>query len=48
MGIYGVWLMWGIGVVIHGLYKYLASNVCLGQNWEEKKMKELMEQNKYM
>jgi hypothetical protein len=47
MGIYGVWLMWGIGVGIHAL-KVFGTNVFLGQNWEEKKMKELMEQNKYM
>ncbi len=35
---------WGFGVVMHGLdaYNY---NIFLGKNWEEKKIKELMDQN---
>ena len=47
MGIYGVWLMWGIGIGIHAL-KVFGSNAVLGKNWEDKKMKELMNQNKNM
>lgn len=36
---------WGFGVIMHGLdaYNY---NIFLGRNWEEKKIKELMDQNK--
>lgn len=35
---------WGFGVVMHGLdaYNY---NIFLGKNWEEKKIKEIMDQN---
>lgn len=35
---------WGFGVIMHGLdaYNY---NIFLGKNWEEKKIKELMDQN---
>lgn len=41
MGIYGVWLMWGIGIGFHALNVF-GSNAFLGKNWEEKKIKELM------
>ena len=45
MGIYGVWLMWGIGVCFHALNVF-GSQTLLGENWEERKIKELMDQNK--
>jgi len=37
---------WGIGVIFHGLdvYNY---NIFLGKNWEEKKIKELMDNDKF-
>ena len=42
-------LFWGIGLVAHGLSVF-GPNIILGDNWEEKKIKELMEKerlNKY-
>ena len=45
MGIYGVWLMWGIGVCFHAL-KVFGSQALLGKNWEENKLKEIMEKDK--
>ena len=41
MGIYGVWLMWGIGIGFHAINVF-GSNAFLGKNWEEKKIKELI------
>jgi hypothetical protein len=37
---------WGFGVLMHGLNAYNFS-VLLGQNWEEKKIKELMDKDKF-
>ncbi len=45
IGIYGVWLMWGIGISIHA-FKIFGSQFFLGRDWEDKKIKEFMEQNK--
>ena len=42
MGIYGVWLMWGIGICFHALNVF-GSNALLGKNWEERKLKEIMD-----
>ena len=36
---------WGIGLVAHGLSVFLPSMV-MGKNWEEKKIKELMDKEK--
>lgn len=36
---------WGIGLFIHGLSVFLPGMV-LGKNWEEKKIKELMDKEK--
>ncbi|MCL6460295.1 MAG: 2TM domain-containing protein [Flavobacterium micromati] len=38
-------LFWGIGIAAHGLSVF-GPNIVLGQNWEEKKIKELMEKEK--
>ncbi|TRX41354.1 2TM domain-containing protein [Flavobacterium restrictum] len=38
-------LFWGIGLLAHGLSVF-GSTVFLGQNWEEKKIKELMNKDK--
>lgn len=37
--------LWGIGVAVHGLSVFLPAFI-LGKNWEEKKIRELMEKNK--
>jgi len=38
-------LFWGIGLAAHGLSVF-GPNIVLGENWEEKKIKELMEKEK--
>ena len=38
-------LFWGIGLAAHGLSVF-GPNFILGQNWEEKKINELMEKEK--
>lgn len=37
--------LWGIGLIIHGLSVFLP-NFILGSNWEERKIREIMEKNK--
>jgi hypothetical protein len=39
-------LCWGVGLFAHGLSVFLPS-IVLGKDWEEKKIKELMEKDKY-
>ena len=36
---------WGLGLLTHGLSVFLP-NILLGSNWEEKKIKQLMEKEK--
>ena len=38
-------ILWGIGLIVHGLSVFLP-NFVLGRNWEEKKIREIMEKNK--
>lgn len=38
-------IFWGIGLVGHGLSVFLP-NMILGKNWEEEKIRELMNKNK--
>jgi len=38
-----IWIPWGIGVLIHGLVVFEVFSFVLGKNWEERKIKELME-----
>jgi hypothetical protein len=38
-------LFWGIGLVAHGMSVFMPS-IVLGKNWEDKKIKELMEKEK--
>ncbi|WP_159800245.1 2TM domain-containing protein [Flavobacterium sp. MK4S-17] len=37
-------IFWGIGVLFHALGTF-SSNILLGNNWEERKIKEMMERN---
>ncbi|MDG1040636.1 MAG: 2TM domain-containing protein [Polaribacter sp.] len=41
-GVYSTWVFWGIGVFFHwlGVFGFNA----LGKNWEEKKLREIMEE----
>jgi hypothetical protein len=42
---FSIVFFWGIGLLAHGLSVFIPSLI-LGKNWEEKKVKELMEQEK--
>lgn len=37
--------LWGIGLAVHGLSVFLPSFI-LGRDWEERKIREIMEKNK--
>jgi hypothetical protein len=41
-GVYSTWIFWGIGVFFHWLGVF-GFNSLLGKNWEEKKLKEIMD-----
>ena len=43
-GVYSVWLFWGIGLFFHWLGVFGFTNI-LGKKWEEKKIKEIMDQD---
>lgn len=43
--LYAVWVFWGIGIAIH-TFKMFGIQFFLGKNWEENKIKELIENNK--
>lgn len=45
-GIYGVWIMWGIGLCFH-TFKVFGFNYFIGKDWEERKIKEYMNNNKF-
>lgn len=44
-GTYSTWVFWGIGVLFHwfGVFGF---NSLLGKNWEENKLKEIMDKDK--
>ena len=39
-------LFWGIGILAHGTSVF-GSNLLFGKNWEDRKIKEIMEKDKY-
>lgn len=43
-GFYSTWLFWGIGLFFHFMGVFGFKSLGLGSNWEEKKIKELLEQ----
>ena len=43
---FSTFLFWGIGLLAHGLSVFLPS-VVLGKDWEENKIKELMDKEKH-
>ncbi|NVK53893.1 MAG: 2TM domain-containing protein [Flavobacteriaceae bacterium] len=43
-GVYSTWVFWGVGVFFHWLGVF-GFNV-VGRNWEERKLKEIMEKEK--
>lgn len=42
-GVYSTWLFWGIGIFFHWLGVFGFNSIGFGKNWEEKKIKEIME-----
>lgn len=44
-GTFAVWIFWGIGIVFHALGVF-GTNLFFGKNWEEKKMKEFIQEYK--
>lgn len=43
-GVYSTWLFWGIGMFFHTIGVF-GTQSFLGKDWEEKKLKELMEKD---
>ncbi len=43
--IFSTLIFWGIGLLVHGCTVFLP-NFILGKNWEERKIKQLMEQER--
>ncbi len=41
---FGLWLLWGIGLVFHGVNVFI-TNGKFGQDWEERKIKEFMNED---
>lgn len=44
-GVYSTWIFWGVGVLFHwfGVFGF---NVFLGKNWEDRKLKEILDKEK--
>ena len=42
-GVYSTWVFWGIGIFFHWLGVFGFKSIGFGSDWEEKKIKELME-----
>ena len=45
-GVYSTWVFWGIGIFFHWLGVFGFKSIGFGNDWEEKKIKELMEKEK--
>ncbi len=43
---FSVWFFWGIGLASHWLHVF-GKNVFFSKNWEEKKIREFMEKDKF-
>jgi len=43
---YWVTIFWGIGIVLHASKVFILKGKFLGKNWEEKKIKEIVEKEK--
>jgi hypothetical protein len=42
-GMYAVWLIWGLGIFLHWLGVF--ESKVIGKNWEENKLKEIMDKD---
>lgn len=47
-GVYSTWLFWGIGMFFHWLGVFGFKSFGFGEDWEEKKIKELMDKDEKM
>lgn len=45
-GSFSVWFFWGIGLVAHWLHVF-GMNIFFSRNWEERKIKEYMDKDKF-
>ena len=45
-GMFSVWFFWGIGLVGHWLHVF-GMNIFFSRNWEERKIKEYMDKDKF-
>lgn len=43
LDISGVWLLWGIGLAIHGFAVFILPKI-IGNDWEERKIRQFMEE----
>jgi hypothetical protein len=43
---FSVWFFWGIGIVGHWLHVF-GMNIFFSRNWEERKIKEYMDKDKF-
>ncbi|WKK67232.1 2TM domain-containing protein [Lutimonas zeaxanthinifaciens] len=46
IGNFSVWFFWGIGIVGHWLHVF-GMNIFFSRNWEERKIKEYMDKDKF-
>lgn len=44
-GVYSTWLFWGIGMFFHWLGVFGFKSIGFGRDWEERKIKEMMEKD---
>ncbi|PQJ78437.1 2TM domain-containing protein [Polaribacter porphyrae] len=45
-GVYSTWVFWGIGMFFHWLGVFGFKSIGFGSEWEERKIKEMMEKDK--
>lgn len=43
-GVWSVWFFWGIGMFFHWLGVFGFRSIVFGKNWEDRKIKELMDE----
>ncbi|MGB0880516.1 MAG: 2TM domain-containing protein [Polaribacter sp.] len=45
-GVYSTWIFWGIGILFHWLGVFGFKSIGFSRDWEERKIKELMEKDR--
>ena len=46
-GVYSTWIFWGIGMFFHWLGVFGFRSLGFGKDWEEKKIKEMMDEDTF-